>query len=63
MSLDESIFSVSHHKYLASKIQSFIYFSYCLLSLCRVLLFEDKANGSPCKPDGPPPKRDIASLP
>uniref|UniRef100_A0A665WYF0 Allograft inflammatory factor 1-like EF-hand domain-containing protein n=1 Tax=Echeneis naucrates TaxID=173247 RepID=A0A665WYF0_ECHNA len=28
-----------------------------------VLLFEDKANGSPCKPDGPPPKRDIASLP
>ncbi|XP_019728594.1 allograft inflammatory factor 1-like [Hippocampus comes] len=29
-----------------------------------VLLFEDKANGAaPCKPDGPPPKRDIASLP
>lgn len=28
-----------------------------------VLIFEDKANGSPCKPDGPPPKRDIASLP
>ncbi|CAK6973660.1 allograft inflammatory factor 1-like [Scomber scombrus] len=28
-----------------------------------VLIFEDKANGTPCKPDGPPPKRDIASLP
>uniref|UniRef100_A0A3B4F2M8 Allograft inflammatory factor 1-like n=1 Tax=Pundamilia nyererei TaxID=303518 RepID=A0A3B4F2M8_9CICH len=28
-----------------------------------VLVFEDKANGSPCKPAGPPPKRDIASLP
>ncbi|KAF7662188.1 hypothetical protein LDENG_00243600 [Lucifuga dentata] len=28
-----------------------------------VLVFEDKANGSPCKPSGPPPKRDIASLP
>ncbi|XP_061763964.1 allograft inflammatory factor 1-like [Nerophis ophidion] len=28
-----------------------------------VLVFEDKANASPCKPDGPPPKRDIASLP
>ncbi|XP_071768074.1 allograft inflammatory factor 1-like [Centroberyx gerrardi] len=28
-----------------------------------VLMFEDKANGSSCKPDGPPPKRDIASLP
>ncbi|XP_069024873.1 allograft inflammatory factor 1-like isoform X1 [Embiotoca jacksoni] len=28
-----------------------------------VLIFEDKANSSPCKPDGPPPKRDIASLP
>ncbi|CAN9504417.1 unnamed protein product [Ophioblennius macclurei] len=28
-----------------------------------VLIFEDKANGSPCKPSGPPPKRDIASLP
>ncbi|KAM8871396.1 allograft inflammatory factor 1-like [Synchiropus splendidus] len=28
-----------------------------------VLIFEDKANGSPCKPAGPPPKRDIASLP
>ncbi|XP_029024568.1 allograft inflammatory factor 1-like [Betta splendens] len=28
-----------------------------------VLVFEDKANGSPCKPEGPPPKRDIASLP
>ncbi|KAM9307180.1 allograft inflammatory factor 1-like isoform 3-T3 [Pholidichthys leucotaenia] len=28
-----------------------------------VLLFEDKASGSPCKPAGPPPKRDIASLP
>ncbi|KAM9735684.1 allograft inflammatory factor 1-like [Menidia menidia] len=28
-----------------------------------VLIFEDKANGAPCKPDGPPPKRDIASLP
>ncbi|XP_023194308.1 allograft inflammatory factor 1-like [Xiphophorus maculatus] len=28
-----------------------------------VLLFEDKASSSPCKPDGPPPKRDITSLP
>ncbi|XP_074474383.1 allograft inflammatory factor 1-like isoform X2 [Sebastes fasciatus] len=28
-----------------------------------VLIFEDKANGAACKPDGPPPKRDIASLP
>ncbi|PWA26796.1 hypothetical protein CCH79_00001091 [Gambusia affinis] len=28
-----------------------------------VLLFEDKANSTPCKPDGPPPKRDITSLP
>ncbi|KAM9794608.1 allograft inflammatory factor 1-like [Syngnathus acus] len=29
-----------------------------------VLIFEDKANGAPsCKPDGPPPKRDISSLP
>lgn len=28
-----------------------------------VLIFEDKANGSPCKPEGPPPKRDINSLP
>uniref|UniRef100_A0AAQ5Z5W5 EF-hand domain-containing protein n=1 Tax=Amphiprion ocellaris TaxID=80972 RepID=A0AAQ5Z5W5_AMPOC len=28
-----------------------------------VLIFEDKANGSACKPEGPPPKRDIASLP
>ncbi|CAG5867642.1 unnamed protein product [Menidia menidia] len=28
-----------------------------------VLIFEDKANGATCKPDGPPPKRDIASLP
>ncbi|XP_066568861.1 allograft inflammatory factor 1-like [Amia ocellicauda] len=28
-----------------------------------VMLFEDKANGSSLKPDGPPPKRDIASLP
>ncbi|XP_061822476.1 allograft inflammatory factor 1-like [Nerophis lumbriciformis] len=28
-----------------------------------VLVFEDKANAAPCKPDGPPPKRDIASLP
>ncbi|XP_056146790.1 allograft inflammatory factor 1-like isoform X2 [Lampris incognitus] len=28
-----------------------------------VLIFEDKANGASCKPDGPPPKRDIASLP
>ncbi|RVE66024.1 hypothetical protein OJAV_G00122360 [Oryzias javanicus] len=28
-----------------------------------VLIFEDKANSTPCKPDGPPPKRDIASLP
>jgi len=29
----------------------------------RVMMFEDKANGSSCKPDGPPPKRDITSLP
>ncbi|KAJ8404449.1 hypothetical protein AAFF_G00337160 [Aldrovandia affinis] len=28
-----------------------------------VMIFEDKANGSGCKPGGPPPKRDIASLP
>ncbi|XP_034048426.1 allograft inflammatory factor 1-like [Thalassophryne amazonica] len=28
-----------------------------------VLAFEDKANGTTSKPDGPPPKRDIASLP
>lgn len=28
-----------------------------------VLIFEDKASGSPSKPSGPPPKRDIASLP
>uniref|UniRef100_A0A3Q3JPY4 Allograft inflammatory factor 1-like EF-hand domain-containing protein n=1 Tax=Monopterus albus TaxID=43700 RepID=A0A3Q3JPY4_MONAL len=29
-----------------------------------VLIFEDKASGSPCKkPEGPPPKRDITSLP
>ncbi|CAB1446985.1 unnamed protein product [Pleuronectes platessa] len=28
-----------------------------------VLVFEDKANGAACKPDGPPPKRDISSLP
>ncbi|XP_040054004.1 allograft inflammatory factor 1-like isoform X2 [Gasterosteus aculeatus] len=28
-----------------------------------VLVFEDKANGATCKPDGPPPKRDISSLP
>lgn len=28
-----------------------------------VLIFEDKASGSPCKPSGPPPKRDITSLP
>ncbi|KAM4527352.1 allograft inflammatory factor 1-like [Odontesthes bonariensis] len=28
-----------------------------------VLIFEDKANGTTGKPDGPPPKRDIASLP
>uniref|UniRef100_A0A3B3QW33 Allograft inflammatory factor 1-like n=1 Tax=Paramormyrops kingsleyae TaxID=1676925 RepID=A0A3B3QW33_9TELE len=28
-----------------------------------VMMFEDKANGASCKPDGPPPKRDIASLP
>ncbi|TDH01393.1 hypothetical protein EPR50_G00179380 [Perca flavescens] len=28
-----------------------------------VLVFEDKTNGTPCKPDGPLPKRDIASLP
>ncbi|MGH0165364.1 UNVERIFIED_CONTAM: hypothetical protein FKN15_053665 [Acipenser sinensis] len=28
-----------------------------------VMLFEDKANGSSLKPVGPPPKRDITSLP
>lgn len=28
-----------------------------------VMMFEDKANSAPCKTDGPPPKRDIASLP
>ncbi|XP_073716329.1 allograft inflammatory factor 1-like isoform X2 [Misgurnus anguillicaudatus] len=28
-----------------------------------VMMFEDKANGSSCKPEGPPPKRDITSLP
>uniref|UniRef100_A0A8C7L2A8 Allograft inflammatory factor 1-like n=1 Tax=Oncorhynchus kisutch TaxID=8019 RepID=A0A8C7L2A8_ONCKI len=28
-----------------------------------VMIFEDKANGASCKPDGPPPKRDITSLP
>ncbi|XP_013862068.1 allograft inflammatory factor 1-like [Austrofundulus limnaeus] len=28
-----------------------------------ILIFEDKANSTPCKPDGPPPKRDITSLP
>ncbi|KAI5608425.1 allograft inflammatory factor 1-like [Silurus asotus] len=28
-----------------------------------VMMFEDKANSPACKPDGPPPKRDIASLP
>ncbi|XP_034403416.1 allograft inflammatory factor 1-like [Cyclopterus lumpus] len=28
-----------------------------------VLVFEDKANGASCKPGGPPPKRDISSLP
>uniref|UniRef100_A0AAY4AIK5 Allograft inflammatory factor 1-like EF-hand domain-containing protein n=1 Tax=Denticeps clupeoides TaxID=299321 RepID=A0AAY4AIK5_9TELE len=28
-----------------------------------VMIFEDKANGGSCKPEGPPPKRDIASLP
>lgn len=28
-----------------------------------VMMFEDKANGASCKPNGPPPKRDIASLP
>ncbi|XP_075954544.1 allograft inflammatory factor 1-like [Anarhichas minor] len=28
-----------------------------------VLVFEDKANGAACKPGGPPPKRDISSLP
>ncbi|XP_039620327.1 allograft inflammatory factor 1-like [Polypterus senegalus] len=28
-----------------------------------VMMFEDKANGSSIKPTGPPPKRDIASLP
>ncbi|KAL6096644.1 allograft inflammatory factor 1-like [Pungitius pungitius] len=28
-----------------------------------ILVFEDKANGATCKPDGPPPKRDISSLP
>uniref|UniRef100_A0A1A8F3F7 Allograft inflammatory factor 1-like n=1 Tax=Nothobranchius korthausae TaxID=1143690 RepID=A0A1A8F3F7_9TELE len=28
-----------------------------------ILVFEDKANSAPYKPDGPPPKRDITSLP
>ncbi|XP_027034443.1 allograft inflammatory factor 1-like [Tachysurus fulvidraco] len=28
-----------------------------------VMMFEDKANSPASKPDGPPPKRDIASLP
>ncbi|GAA6109784.1 allograft inflammatory factor 1-like [Tachysurus ichikawai] len=28
-----------------------------------VMMFEDKANSPACKSDGPPPKRDIASLP
>ncbi|XP_067264064.1 allograft inflammatory factor 1-like isoform X2 [Chanodichthys erythropterus] len=28
-----------------------------------VMMFEDKANGTSGKPDGPPPKRDITSLP
>ncbi|XP_058633695.1 allograft inflammatory factor 1-like [Onychostoma macrolepis] len=28
-----------------------------------VMMFEDKANGTSCKPGGPPPKRDITSLP
>ncbi|XP_056602961.1 allograft inflammatory factor 1-like [Triplophysa dalaica] len=28
-----------------------------------VMMFEDKANGTSCKADGPPPKRDITSLP
>ncbi|XP_026104404.1 allograft inflammatory factor 1-like [Carassius auratus] len=28
-----------------------------------VMMFEDKANETSCKPDGPPPKRDITSLP
>uniref|UniRef100_A0A3Q3W2U1 EF-hand domain-containing protein n=1 Tax=Mola mola TaxID=94237 RepID=A0A3Q3W2U1_MOLML len=35
-----------------------------LVHFCKIILiFEDKANGAPCKPEGPPPKRDIASLP
>uniref|UniRef100_A0A671LVW1 Allograft inflammatory factor 1-like EF-hand domain-containing protein n=1 Tax=Sinocyclocheilus anshuiensis TaxID=1608454 RepID=A0A671LVW1_9TELE len=28
-----------------------------------VMMFEDKANGASCKAGGPPPKRDITSLP
>nr|ADO28397.1 allograft inflammatory factor 1-like [Ictalurus furcatus] len=28
-----------------------------------VMMFEDKANSPACKPGGPPPKRDITSLP
>ncbi|KAI4893037.1 hypothetical protein NFI96_020156 [Prochilodus magdalenae] len=28
-----------------------------------VMMFEDKASSDTCKPEGPPPKRDIASLP
>ncbi|NWQ80561.1 AIF1L factor, partial [Columbina picui] len=30
---------------------------------CRVMMFEGKANESNPKPSGPPPERDIASLP
>lgn len=44
--------------YTLSKEQSMTYHS-----RFRVMMFEDKANSPACKPDGPPPKRDIASLP
>ena len=40
-----------------------LFFPFPDSSLCSVLVFEDKANGAACKPDGPPPKRDISSLP
>uniref|UniRef100_A0A8C6NUF0 Allograft inflammatory factor 1-like n=1 Tax=Nothobranchius furzeri TaxID=105023 RepID=A0A8C6NUF0_NOTFU len=32
-------------------------------AVLKILVFEDKANSTPFKPDGPPPKRDITSLP
>ena len=51
------IWSVSRFKYISPLSLSLS------LSLHSVLIFEDKANGAPCKPEGPPPKRDIASLP